>query len=183
MKVSWRDCLVCKYICGFSSALFFVCQEMKMIDDLLYAMVGIDGNYVRLQKGQAHDGNSFLFCIEPTMNRSVHVRTFPWPQMKSRLCCRVRSCLNSTERETGFLRAFNPGVQDLAKRMIPLCENYMVVSQFAEARSHFRHGLTNHAFAAGLRAILQVGTQFVLLLFSAKMFYYTKEVIVSSIVY
>lgn len=34
----------------------------------------------------------------------------------------------------------------------------MVVSQFAEGRSHFKHGLTNHAFAAGLRAILQVNT-------------------------
>lgn len=51
----------------------------------------------------------------------------------------------------------NVGLQDLSKRIIPLCENYMVVSQFAEARSHFKHGLTNHAFTAGLRAILQVG--------------------------
>jgi gamma-tubulin complex component 2 len=31
----------------------------------------------------------------------------------------------------------------------------MVVSQFVEERSHFKHGLTNHAFASGLRAILQ----------------------------
>jgi hypothetical protein len=47
-------------------------------------------------------------------------------------------------------------VQELAKRVLPLCENYIVVSQFTEARSHFKHGLVNHAFAAALRAILQV---------------------------
>lgn len=47
-------------------------------------------------------------------------------------------------------------MQDLAKRILPLCENYVVVSQFAEARSHFKHGLVNHAFASALRAILQV---------------------------
>jgi gamma-tubulin complex component 2 len=46
-------------------------------------------------------------------------------------------------------------VQELAKRVLPLCENYIVVSQFTEARSHFKHGLVNHAFAAALRAILQ----------------------------
>jgi gamma-tubulin complex component 2 len=47
-------------------------------------------------------------------------------------------------------------LKELAKRILPLCENYMVVSQFVESRSHFKHGLVNHAFAAALRAILQV---------------------------
>lgn len=47
-------------------------------------------------------------------------------------------------------------MQELARRILPLCENYMVVSQFTEARSQFKHGLVNHAFAAALRAILQV---------------------------
>lgn len=53
-------------------------------------------------------------------------------------------------------------MQDLAKRILPLCENYVVVSQFAEARSHFKHGLVNHAFASALRAILQVIIQIIL---------------------
>lgn len=50
----------------------------------------------------------------------------------------------------------NAGLQELANRILPICENYLVVSQFVEARSHFKHGLTSHAFASGLRAILQV---------------------------
>ncbi|XP_024392107.1 gamma-tubulin complex component 2 isoform X3 [Physcomitrium patens] len=49
----------------------------------------------------------------------------------------------------------NHSLHELADRILPICENYMVVSQFAEERSHYDHGLTNHAFAAGLRAILQ----------------------------
>lgn len=50
----------------------------------------------------------------------------------------------------------NAELQELANRILPICEHYMVVSQFVESRSHFKHGLTNHAFASGLRAILQV---------------------------
>lgn len=46
-------------------------------------------------------------------------------------------------------------LQDLAKRILPLCENYLIVSQFTESRSHFKHGLVNHALASALRAILQ----------------------------
>jgi gamma-tubulin complex component 2 len=88
-----------------------------VIDDLLYAMVGIEGKYVRVRRGRFKDGNTFSFYMDPSMDASIH---------------------------------------ELAKRVLPLCENYIVVSQFTEARSHFKHGLVNHAFAAALRAILQV---------------------------
>lgn len=69
-----------------------------------------------------------------------------------------------TGREIAFLTAFDPWSAGLGKENDPI-----VWKLHVEARSHFSHGLTNHAFAAGLRAILQVATQFVLLLFSAKM--------------
>ncbi|KAH9541682.1 hypothetical protein CY35_14G078000 [Sphagnum magellanicum] len=91
-------------------------QELLVIDDLLYAMVGIEGKYVRVRRGRFKDGNTFSFYMDPSMDASIH---------------------------------------ELAKRVLPLCENYIVVSQFTEARSHFKHGLVNHAFAAALRAILQ----------------------------
>lgn len=90
-------------------------QELIIVDELLAAMVGIDGNYVRVRKGREND-LSFVFYVDPKLNSSLH---------------------------------------ELTNRILPVCENYMVVSQFAEGRSHFKHGLTNHAFAAGLRAILQ----------------------------
>ncbi|KAG0591209.1 hypothetical protein KC19_1G158300 [Ceratodon purpureus] len=90
-------------------------QELIIVDELLGAMVGIDGNYVRVRKGREND-LSFVFYVDPKLNSSLH---------------------------------------EFANRILPVCENHMVVSQFAEGRSHFQHGLTNHAFAAGLRAILQ----------------------------
>lgn len=90
-------------------------QELIIVEELLAAMMGIDGNYVRVRKGRDHHF-SFVFYVDSKLNNSLH---------------------------------------ELVNRILPICENYMVVSQFVEARSHFKHGLTNHAFASGLRAILQ----------------------------
>ncbi|OAE24597.1 hypothetical protein AXG93_1603s1080 [Marchantia polymorpha subsp. ruderalis] len=90
-------------------------QELLVIDDLLYMMVGIEGNYIRVRRGRLKE-NSLTISVDPNMDSSI---------------------------------------QELAKRLLPLCENYLLVSQFAESRSHFRHGLVNHAFSAALRAILQ----------------------------
>ncbi|GMN43786.1 hypothetical protein TIFTF001_012984 [Ficus carica] len=45
-------------------------------------------------------------------------------------------------------------LQELAKRMFPLCESFMLINQFVESRSQFKNGLVNHAFAAALRALL-----------------------------
>ncbi|BBH07167.1 Spc97 / Spc98 family of spindle pole body component [Prunus dulcis] len=45
-------------------------------------------------------------------------------------------------------------LQELAKRVFPLCESFMLINQFVESRSQFKNGLVNHAFAAALRALL-----------------------------
>ncbi|XP_048226001.1 gamma-tubulin complex component 2 isoform X2 [Ricinus communis] len=45
-------------------------------------------------------------------------------------------------------------LQELAKRMFPLCESYLLIDQFIESRSQFKNGVVNHAFAAALRALL-----------------------------
>ena len=47
-------------------------------------------------------------------------------------------------------------LQELTPRIFPLCEDYVLVSQFVESRSHFKNGLVNHALAAALRAFLLV---------------------------
>lgn len=47
-------------------------------------------------------------------------------------------------------------LQELAKRVFPLCESFMLINQFVESRSQFKNGLVNHAFAAALRALLLV---------------------------
>ncbi|PON66462.1 Gamma-tubulin complex component protein [Parasponia andersonii] len=45
-------------------------------------------------------------------------------------------------------------LQELAKRIFPLCESFMLINQYVESRSQFKNGLVNHAFAAALRALL-----------------------------
>ncbi|XP_024028302.1 gamma-tubulin complex component 2 [Morus notabilis] len=45
-------------------------------------------------------------------------------------------------------------LQELSKRIFPLCESFMLINQFVESRSQFSNGLVNHAFAAALRALL-----------------------------
>ncbi|KAL5565818.1 hypothetical protein UlMin_028982 [Ulmus minor] len=45
-------------------------------------------------------------------------------------------------------------LQELAKRIFPLCESFMLINQFVESRSQFSNGLVNHAFAAALKALL-----------------------------
>ncbi|KAJ7516840.1 hypothetical protein O6H91_21G000900 [Diphasiastrum complanatum] len=90
-------------------------QELLVIDDLLFLMVGIEGKYIHVKQGRLKD-TSMVFQMDSSMDLS--------------LC-------------------------ELTKRVLPLCENYIIVSQFTETRSHFKYGLVNHAFAAALRAILQ----------------------------
>uniref|UniRef100_A0A0E0F674 Uncharacterized protein n=1 Tax=Oryza meridionalis TaxID=40149 RepID=A0A0E0F674_9ORYZ len=46
------------------------------------------------------------------------------------------------------------GRYELARRIFPLCEDFVLVYHFVESRSHFKSGLVNHALAAALRAFL-----------------------------
>lgn len=45
-----------------------------MLEDLLSAMVGIEGKYVCLRRGRHKDGNSFYFQLEPSLDASLSVR-------------------------------------------------------------------------------------------------------------
>lgn len=71
-------------------------------------------------------------------------------------CCTTWEGRNALKLIHGEPSSFHL-LQELAQRMFPLCENYILIDQFVEARSHFRNGLVNHAFAAALRALLLVG--------------------------
>jgi hypothetical protein len=42
-----------------------------VIDDLLYAMVGIEGKYVRVRRGRFKDGNTFSFYMDPSMDANT----------------------------------------------------------------------------------------------------------------
>ncbi|KAL6527080.1 Gamma-tubulin complex component 2 [Orobanche gracilis] len=94
-------------ICCYHVAL----QELIVIDDLLSAMVGIEGRYVSIQRVR----EIWHFQVDASMDLAL---------------------------------------QESAKRMFPLCENYLHINQFVELKSQFKSGLVNHAFAAALRTLL-----------------------------
>ncbi|KAK9939180.1 hypothetical protein M0R45_015886 [Rubus argutus] len=89
-------------------------QELVVIDDLLSAMVGIQGRYISIKRVRGRE-DDFTFQVDASMDLTL---------------------------------------QELAKRVFPLCESFMLINQFVESRSQFKNGLVNHAFAAALRALL-----------------------------
>ncbi|XP_020084686.1 gamma-tubulin complex component 2-like [Ananas comosus] len=89
-------------------------QELLVIEDLLSALVGIEGRYISIKRVRGKDGH-VVFQIDPSMDLAL---------------------------------------QELTQRIFPLCEDFVLVSQFVESKSHFKNGLVNHAFAAALNAFL-----------------------------
>ncbi|CBI34898.3 hypothetical protein VitviT2T_022432 [Vitis vinifera] len=89
-------------------------QELIVIDDLLSALVGIEGRYISIKRFRGKEFD-VTFQIDASMDLAL---------------------------------------QELAKRIFPLCESFLLINQFVESRSQFKTGLVNHAFAAALRAFL-----------------------------
>ncbi|XP_062226090.1 gamma-tubulin complex component 2-like [Phragmites australis] len=89
-------------------------QELLVIDDLLSALVGIEGRFVSIKRVRGKEGY-VVFQIDSSMDLAL---------------------------------------QELTRRIFPLCEDFVLVSQFVESRSQFKNGLVNHALAAALRAFL-----------------------------
>ncbi|XP_050206801.1 gamma-tubulin complex component 2 isoform X2 [Mercurialis annua] len=90
-------------------------QELIVIDDLMSALVGIEGRYISIKQVHGNDGDDITFQVDASMDLAL---------------------------------------QELAKRIFPLCKSYLLVDQFVETRSQFKNGVVNHAFAAALRALL-----------------------------
>ncbi|XP_039034167.1 gamma-tubulin complex component 2-like [Hibiscus syriacus] len=88
-------------------------QELIVIDDLLFALVGVEGRYISIKR--MHGKADFSLQIDASMDLAL---------------------------------------QELAKRIFPLCESFLLIDEFVESRSQFKNGLVNHAFAAALRALL-----------------------------
>jgi gamma-tubulin complex component 2 len=89
-------------------------QELLILDDILYAMVGIDGRFVRA--ACATPGGAVRFALDADADASL---------------------------------------AELAGRLLPLCDDAAAVARFVESRSRYEHGLTAHATAAALRALLR----------------------------
>ena len=113
-------------------------QELLVIDDLLSALVGIEGRYISIKRVRGKDGY-VVFQIDSSMDLALQVN----PD-------------HAEKREDIFGVWLIFLLQELTRRIFPLCEDFVLVSQFVESRSHFKNGLVNHALAAALRAFLLV---------------------------
>ncbi|KAL8051914.1 hypothetical protein ABFX02_06G178900 [Erythranthe guttata] len=89
-------------------------QELIVIDDLLSALVGIEGRYISIRRVHGKE-EIITFQVDASMDLAL---------------------------------------QESAKRIFPLCESYLLITQFVESRSQFKSGLVNHAFASALRTLL-----------------------------
>ena len=49
----------------------------------------------------------------------------------------------------------DPSLADLINRILPICNNYMIVSRFVEEHSAFEYGRSHHAISAAMREMLQ----------------------------
>ncbi|KAH9698235.1 gamma-tubulin complex component 2 [Citrus sinensis] len=96
-------------------------QELLVIDDLLSALVGIEGRYISIKRrvNHVHGNDTYDSTVTFQVDASMDL-----------------------------------ALQEMAKRIFPLCESFVLTGQFVESRSQFKNGLVNHAFAASLRALL-----------------------------
>ncbi|CAJ1949696.1 unnamed protein product [Sphenostylis stenocarpa] len=112
-------------------------QELIVIDDVLSAMVGIEGRYILIKRVRGKN-DDISFLVDPSMDLALQVKDYD----------NVNGEHYLTVSETDFI------VQELAKRIFPLCKSFLLIEQFVESRSQFQNGLVNHAFSAALRALL-----------------------------
>ena len=102
-------------------------QELLILDDLLYAMMGIDGRYISAWRGTDEDADYAVVTVRD-----------------SRLA-RVKF-----EVELGL----EASLSALTKNMMPLCSDAATIRAFIESRQEFKHGYVSHALAADMRELL-----------------------------
>ncbi|KAK4785853.1 hypothetical protein SAY86_002542 [Trapa natans] len=89
-------------------------QELIVIDDILSALVGIEGRYISITRIRGKE-DEVSFQVDASMDLAL---------------------------------------QEMVKRIFPLCQSFLLISQFVESRSQFKNGLVNHSFTAALRELL-----------------------------
>ena len=101
-------------------------QEILLMDDLLYAFLGVDGRYVKAQSTGGGDGREGG-AQETEVSAGVFFEVEP---------------------------SADTSLKELVGRMLPLCEYVLAVSRYIETRFAYSEGRTAHALAAGMKEIL-----------------------------
>ncbi|KAH0860631.1 hypothetical protein HID58_088892, partial [Brassica napus] len=117
-------------------------QELLVIDDLLSALVGIEGRYISIKRFYGKE-DSIAFQVDPSMDLALHAK---WGFS---LLCKELEMLSEI-------------IIEQAKRIFPLCECFLLIDQFVESSSQFKNGLSQAKAMAGdnsVRSLLEKMTE------------------------
>ena len=116
-------------------------QEQMLIDDLLFAMLGLEGRYIRLVKlPTATTGMS------PAHRRADRERASPGGGS---------SHVVTEEVVFSVAPGLHPALLEMVLKLGPLCQNVLLVQRFVASRSFAARGLVAQALAAAMGRYLR----------------------------
>ena len=119
-------------------------QEIMLVEELLSALTGIEGKYIRASVRNTPAANP---CLAPLPAKY--------------LACLADGCgCAGQTSKLGRLSfsvdaAIDPSLADLTARILPLATHAHAVSRYVDVHSRFEYGLVCHAFCAALRNVLK----------------------------
>jgi gamma-tubulin complex component 2 len=106
-------------------------QEQLLLDDLLHAMMGIDGRYIHKKAAVMDEA---LLGREGARDRKPTLASFEFT-------------LGTKISDASLVR--------LIGDVLPVCEHYCYLKHYVTVHSRFEYGLVSHAFAAAVRSMLR----------------------------
>ncbi|XP_046359513.1 gamma-tubulin complex component 2-like [Haliotis cracherodii] len=106
----------------------------------------------------------------PTDHNIVALGTLPVALQEQAILDDILCCMQGIEGKYILARALteryapkefmidqslDPSLQELVKRVLPMCSNYSTVVRFIEEKAAFEYGLVNHALSAAMRTLIK----------------------------
>jgi len=123
-------------------------QELAVMNDLLYAFMGINGKYIKAKLVQPPPAAS------PQQPAPGTVPSTPAPGGPA------AAAAAGVVPEGGPALTFmvevglEPCLQEMVERVLPICDYVVVLQRYIETRTSQQHGLVSNAVAATLRSLL-----------------------------
>lgn len=113
----------------------------------------------------------FMVGVDGLSNQSiVALGTMPAAMQEQAVIDDILNCMQGIEgkyilardltekfiqKEFMIDQSLDPSLQELVRRILPMCSNYSTVVRFIEEKSAFEYGLVNHALSAAMRCLLK----------------------------
>ena len=107
-------------------------QEQLLLEDVLFALLAIEGKFITLQSAAA-DPSAAEADAPSSSSSSQHQR--------------VQFVCSPAVRD--------PSLRELVSRLLPVASSYYAIQSFVQSRTLWSSGLVSHALAGAIRALLQ----------------------------